>query len=66
MKGLEKMKKDKNKLKVEYYRRTTKQFKVQFRNEADSDIIEKMNSVPSKTDYLRKLIKKDIEESKEK
>lgn len=60
------MKKDKNKLKVEYYRRTTKQFKVQFRNEADSDIIEKMNSVPSKTDYLRKLIKKDIEESKEK
>lgn len=66
MKGLEKMKKDKNKAKVEYYRRTTKQFKVQFRNEADSDIIEKMNSVPSKTDYLRKLIKKDIEESKEK
>lgn len=60
------MKKDKNKAKVEYYRRTTKQFKVQFRNEADSDIIEKMNSVPSKTDYLRKLIKKDIEESKEK
>lgn len=60
------MKKDKNKLKVEYYRRTTKQFKVQFRNEADSDIIEKINSVPSKTDYLRKLIKKDIEESKEK
>lgn len=60
------MKKDKNKLKVEYYRRTTKQFKVQFRNEADSDIIEKLNSVSSKTDYLRKLIKKDIEESKEK
>lgn len=60
------MKKDKNKAKVEYYRRTTKQFKVQFRNEADSDIIEKLNSVPSKTDYLRKLIKKDIEELKEK
>ena len=58
------MAKDKIKeTKSEYYARTTKSYKLQFRNVADAEIIEKLNSVPAKTDYVRKLIRKDIEKS---
>lgn len=58
MKGDDKMKKKETK--SEYYARTTKQYKLQFRKEADSDVIERMESMPSKTDYIRSLIRKDI------
>ena len=59
----------KNKIKEtksEYYARTTKCYKLQFRNIADADIIEKLNSVPSKVAYVRELIQKDIEKNKDK
>ena len=59
-----KEKKKKKETKSEYYARTTKAFKLQFRKKDDADVIEKLNSVPAKTDYVRKLIRKDIEESK--
>lgn len=33
---------------------------VRFHNINDADIIEKLNSVPSKNDYIRQLIRADI------
>lgn len=53
----------KKETKTEYYARTTKAFKVQFRKEADADVIEKINSVSSKTDYVRNLIRDDIKKN---
>ena len=61
------MAKDKIKeTKSEYYARTTKSYKLQFRNVADAEIIEKLNSVPSKVVYVRELIRKDIEKNENK
>lgn len=54
---------EKKETKAEYYARTTKSFKIQFRKREDADVIEKMQSVSAKTDYVRKLIRKDIEEA---
>ena len=54
---------NKKETKSEYYARTTKAFKLQLRKKDDADVIEKLNSIPSKTDYVRKLIRKDIEKS---
>ena len=53
----------KKETKSEYYARTTKAFKLQFRKKDEADVIEKLNSVPAKTDSVRKLIRKDIENS---
>lgn len=53
----------KKETKAEYYARTTKSFKIQFRKEADADVIEKLNSVPAKTDYVRNLIREDIKKN---
>lgn len=50
----------KKETKAEYYARTTKAFKIQLRKEADADVIEKLNSVPAKTEYVRNLIRDDI------
>ena len=55
---------EKKETKAEYYARTTKSFKIQFRKREDADVIEKMQSVSAKTDYVRKLIRKDIESEK--
>lgn len=49
--------------KAEYYARTTKAFKIQLRKEADADVIKKLNNVPAKTDYVRNLIRNDIEKN---
>lgn len=57
------MNEKKRESKAEYYARTTKAFKLQFRKEKDADVIEKLNSVPAKTDYVRNLVRKDIEKS---
>lgn len=43
------------------YDRTTTQYVFRFRNEADAGIIEKLESVPVKTAYIRQLIKEDID-----
>lgn len=34
---------------------------IRFMAESDRDVIERLNSVPNKTDYLRKLIRADID-----
>ena len=47
--------------KAKYDLKTT-QYVFRFRNDADSDIIEKLKSMPLKTQYIRELILKDIEE----
>lgn len=60
---MENKKEKKKETKSEYYARTTKAFKLQLRKKDDADVIEKLNSVPAKTDYVRKLIRKDIEKS---
>lgn len=46
------------------YDRTTTQYVFRFRNNADADIIEKLKSVPLKTQYIRQLILKDIDGEK--
>lgn len=55
---------EKKETRTEYYARTTKQYGVQFRRGADADIIQKLDNVPSKIDYLRNLIRADIEKQK--
>lgn len=35
---------------------------LRFINESDAEIIEWLNSRPNKTDYIRRLIRKDIKE----
>ena len=57
------MNEKKRESKSEYYARTTKAFKLQFRKEKDADVIEKLNSVPAKTDYVRNLIREDIKKN---
>lgn len=38
----------------------TKQYIMRLRIEADADIIEKLDSLPNKTEYIRKLIRGDV------
>lgn len=38
----------------------TKQYIMRLRRGADADIIEKLDSMPSKTEYMRGLIRRDI------
>lgn len=42
------------------YDRKTVQYVFRFRMGADADIIERLKSVPAKTDYLRRLIREDV------
>jgi hypothetical protein len=41
----------------------TKQLIFRLRADKDADIIEKFESVPNKTEYLRELIRRDIREN---
>ena len=41
-------------------------FGVQFNVSTDADVIEKMLSVPNKSDYIRKLIREDIAREQQK
>lgn len=34
---------------------------LHFNKEADADVLEKLDSVPSKADYVRRLIREDLE-----
>lgn len=64
-----KEKKEKSFNKLEYNNKFIKenyiQLPVKLRKTSDSDIIEKLNSVPNKADYLRKLIRDDIAKTKQ-
>ena len=43
----------------------TVQFIFRLRLDADADIIAKLNDVPNKTEYIRRLVKADINKKKE-
>lgn len=47
-------------VKKRYNDKTYKQFSIALRYDSDAAIIEKLNSVPSKNDYIRQLITQDI------
>lgn len=38
---------------------------VSFRKTSDSDVIEKLNSIPNKADYIRQLVLDDIAKTKQ-
>lgn len=42
------------------YDKKTRQFVFRFRNEADADVISRLSKVPSKTEYVRGLVREDI------
>lgn len=42
------------------YKKQTKSFLLQLNKESDREVIEKLESVPNKIDYIRKLIQADI------
>lgn len=49
-----------------YAAKYKKQFKIDCFTSTEMDIIEKLESVPNKAGYIKSLIRKDIEENKEK
>jgi len=52
--------------KNEYQRKTATKFNFIFRNDKDTEVIEKIKSVPNKSDYIRQLVLRDIAEEKNK
>lgn len=52
--------KQRQKLAKAKYDRKTVQYVFRFRMGADADIIGRLNSMPTKTEYLRSLIREDI------
>lgn len=52
--------KQRQKLAKAKYDRKTVQYVFRFRMGADADIIERLNGMPTKTEYLRRLIRKDM------
>lgn len=49
----------------EFHKENYKMFVTRFSKFSDKSIIEKLESVENKTDYIRQLILKDIEETKQ-
>lgn len=49
--------------KKRYDRLRTKQYVMRLRIGADADVIKKLDSVPSKTEFIRELIRRDIREN---
>ena len=49
--------------KAKYDRLRTKQYVMRLRIGADADVIKKLDSVPSKTEFIRELIRRDIREN---
>ena len=41
----------------------TKQYVMRLRLGADADVIERLDSVPQKTEYIRSLVRRDIHEA---
>lgn len=46
---------------IKYKKSKTKQFNLSLNTSTDRDIIEKLESVPSKQGYIKNLIREDIE-----
>lgn len=55
---------DKNKYDQQFHKENYVRFALTFRN-TETDIIDKLNSVPNKVDYIRQLILADIQKEKE-
>lgn len=49
---------------TQYTKDNYKQIKLNFNLESDKDILEKLEAVESKADYIRQLIRKDIKPGK--
>lgn len=49
--------------KAKYDRLRTKQYVMRLRIGADADVIKKLDSVPSKTEFIRELVRRDIREN---
>ena len=49
--------------KKRYDRLRTKQYVMRLRIGADADVIRKLDSVPSKTEFIRELVRRDIREN---
>lgn len=49
----------------EWRKANTKRISIKFRNDSDQLIISKLNSVESKSAYIKSLILKDLEENKQ-
>ena len=47
----------------EWNKTNLKSVTIQFNKVSDKDVINRLNQVPNKTDYIRQLIRKDIEQS---
>ena len=64
-----KEKKEKSFNKLEYDKKFHKenyiQIQVKYKKTSDSDVIEKLNSVPNKADYIRQLVLDDIAKTKQ-
>lgn len=53
----------KKKAQIKYNKKAKTQFSLSFHNVNDADIIEKLKGVKSKNDYVRQLIRKDLEKN---
>lgn len=56
----EQERRERHKISKAKYDAKTVQYVFRFRMGADADIIERLRSVPAKTEYLRKLIREDV------
>lgn len=56
--------KNNNKRIVEWQKRNTSTILVRLNNSNDSDILEKLETVPAKNTYIKELIRADIKKSK--
>ena len=60
------MSKEKETPQERYAKKFKKQYSLPCFKSTEMDIIEKLESVPNKAGYIKSLIRKDIEENKEK
>lgn len=51
----------KKKANAKWNKKNLKQFIFAFNKNSDADVIERLERVPNRTDYIRELVRKDIE-----
>ena len=56
---------DKNKYDQKFHRENYTRYVLSFRNNSDTELIQKLNSIPNKTDYIRQLVLADIKKSQQ-
>lgn len=56
---------DKNKYDQKFHKENYRRFTILFRNSIDAEIIEKIESTSNTTDYIRGLVRADIEREKQ-